>query len=61
MSGVALNRRRAIATALLIWLVNQVIGFGLRDYPLSATAFTWGTLMGIGTLLVVAIDVIKTH
>lgn len=53
MSGVALNRRRAIAIALLIWFMNQVIGFGLRGYPLGATAFTWGFLMGIGTLLVV--------
>ena len=59
MSGVALNRRRAIATALLIWLVNQTIGCGLRGYPLSATAFTWGALMGIGTLLVVAFASIR--
>ncbi|MEO1622348.1 MAG: hypothetical protein AAFU53_15120 [Cyanobacteria bacterium J06632_3] len=59
MSGVVLNRRREIATALLIWLVNQAIGFGLRGYPLSATAFTWGALMGIGTLLVVAFASIR--
>ncbi|MEO0647670.1 MAG: hypothetical protein AAFZ17_16185 [Cyanobacteria bacterium J06650_10] len=59
MSGVVLNRRRAIATALLIWLVNQAIGFGVRGYPLSATAFTWGALMGIGTLLVVAFASIR--
>lgn len=54
MSGVTLLRRRAITIALLIWLVNQSVGFGLRGYPLSATAFTWGALMGLGTLLVVA-------
>lgn len=59
MSGVTLNRRRAIATALLLWLVNQAIGFGLRGYPLSATAFTWGALMGLGTLLVVAFASIR--
>ncbi|MGF1499702.1 MAG: hypothetical protein ACFB8W_23190 [Elainellaceae cyanobacterium] len=54
MSGATLTRRRAIATALLIWLVNQALGFGLRGYPLTATAFTWGALMGVGTLLVAA-------
>jgi hypothetical protein len=59
MSGVVLSRRRAIAIALLIWLVNQIIGFGLRGYPLSATAFTWGALMGIGTLLVVTFASIR--
>ena len=53
MSGAMLSRRRAITVALTIWLVNQVIGFGLRGYPLSETAFMWGALMGIGTLLAV--------
>lgn len=54
MGGVTLLRRRAIAITLLIWLVNQSVGFGLRGYPLSVTAFAWGALMGTGTLLVVA-------
>jgi len=54
MSGVVLNRCRAIVVASLIWFANQAIGFGLRDYPRSATALIWGALMGMGTLLVVA-------
>lgn len=54
ISGIALTRRRAFSVALLIWLVNQSVGFGLRGYPLTTTAFTWGALMGLGTLLVVA-------
>jgi hypothetical protein len=52
MSGVMLTRLQAIAVAGLIWLVNQAIGFGWRGYPLTGVAFTWGGLMGIGTLLV---------
>ena len=55
MAGTILTRRRAIAVALLIWLVNQVIGFALRSYPLTAVAFAWGALMGIGTLLTVIV------
>lgn len=51
--GVMLPRRRAITTVLLIWLANQLIGFGWRGYPQSATAFTWGAVMGLGTLLAV--------
>ena len=53
MSGITLPRRRAIAPALSIWLVNQIIGFIFRDYPLTGTAFMWGVLMGAGTLLAV--------
>ncbi|MFK8186254.1 MAG: hypothetical protein AB8B99_22995 [Phormidesmis sp.] len=53
MSGVILSRQRAIAVALAIWFINQIIGFGLRGYPLASTALSWGALMGIGTLLAV--------
>ncbi|MEM1308013.1 MAG: hypothetical protein AAGF98_00680 [Cyanobacteria bacterium P01_H01_bin.153] len=53
MSGITLPRHRAITIALSIWLVNQIIGFTFRDYPLTGTAFMWGLLMGIGTLLTV--------
>ncbi|MEM9119428.1 MAG: hypothetical protein AAGD09_16345 [Cyanobacteria bacterium P01_F01_bin.56] len=53
ISGLALPRRRAIAVAMLIWVINQAAGFGLRGYPFTMTALTWGALMGLGTLLVV--------
>ncbi|QEY31441.1 hypothetical protein EVJ50_03415 [Synechococcus sp. RSCCF101] len=59
MSGVMLKPRRAVVVALLIWLVNQAIGFGIRGYPLSGMAFTWGSLMGVGTLLVVSLASIR--
>ena len=52
-SGVILKRRQTITVALLLWLVNQTIGFSLRGYPFSATALTWGVLMGVGTLVAV--------
>ncbi|MDY7015137.1 MAG: hypothetical protein SVX43_16385, partial [Cyanobacteriota bacterium] len=54
MAGATLTRQRAIAVALLVWLVNQALGFGLRGYPLTSVALIWGALMGIGTLMVVA-------
>ncbi|NER83366.1 MAG: hypothetical protein F6K42_28200 [Leptolyngbya sp. SIO1D8] len=59
MSGVTLSRRRAISLALAIWLMNQAIGFGVRGYPLTATAFSWGAFMGIGTLLVVFLSSLR--
>ncbi len=55
LSGATLSRRRAVGVALSIWFVNQAIGFGLRGYPLTPVAFTWGALMGIGTLLTVMV------
>ncbi|MGB3534590.1 MAG: hypothetical protein WBA13_13875 [Microcoleaceae cyanobacterium] len=55
MSGATLSRRRAVSVALFIWFVNQTLGFGLRGYPLTPVAFSWGILMGMGTLLSVIV------
>ncbi|MDY7024391.1 MAG: hypothetical protein SWJ54_24090 [Cyanobacteriota bacterium] len=55
LSGATLSRRRAVGVALSIWFVNQAIGFGVRGYPLTPVAFTWGALMGIGTVLAVMV------
>lgn len=55
LAGITLNYRQAIASALLIWLVNQFYGFTVRHYPLSEIAFLWGISMGIGTIVVTLI------
>ncbi|MBP0026851.1 hypothetical protein [Roseofilum sp. Guam] len=52
MSGVILQKRKAITISAMIWSINQLIGFAIRGYPLSGSAFTWGALMGIGILSV---------
>ena len=52
LAGNTLPRKRAIATASTIWLANQLYGFTIRQYPQTAESFTWGLVMGIGTLIV---------
>lgn len=52
IAGNTLPCKRAIATAGTIWLANQLYGFTLRQYPQTAESFTWGLVMGIGTLMV---------
>ncbi|MEM7773411.1 MAG: hypothetical protein AAGA75_22540 [Cyanobacteria bacterium P01_E01_bin.6] len=54
IAGTTLPRRKAISMVLIIWLINQGIGFTFRGYPHTSVSFTWGALMGIGTLLAVA-------
>jgi hypothetical protein len=39
----------------LIWFVNQLYGFTIRHYPLSAIALLWGVTMGLGTIVVTLI------
>lgn len=51
-TGATLTRRKAVLVALAIWLVNQIYGYTLRQYPLAPNSLAWGLLMGVGTLLV---------
>ena len=44
--------RRAVAVALLIWLIDQATGFGPRGYPLEQLSLTWAVVMGAGTVAV---------
>lgn len=55
LAGITLSRRQAIASTLLIWLVNQFYGFTIRHYPISAIAFLWGISMGLGAIAVALI------
>ena len=59
ISGVTLNRKQAIISSIIIWLVNQFYGFTLRQYPQTLESFTWGVVMGLGTLLVTIVASIK--
>ncbi|NEP74364.1 MAG: hypothetical protein F6K25_21055 [Okeania sp. SIO2G4] len=59
ISGVTLNRKQAIISSIIIWLVNQFYGFTLRQYPQTLESFTWGIVMGLGTLLVTILASIK--
>ncbi|WP_190512567.1 hypothetical protein [Leptolyngbya sp. FACHB-321] len=53
LAGITLHRKQAVVSVALIWFVNQVYGFALRDYPLSPIALLWGVTMGLGTVAVV--------
>jgi hypothetical protein len=52
LAGITLNRRQAVVSAGLIWLVNQLYGFTVRQYPLSTIALMWGLTLGLGTVAV---------
>lgn len=59
IAGSTLTPRCALSAVTAIWLVNQLYGYGLRQYPQTAESITWGLVMGLGTLLVVLLASIK--
>jgi hypothetical protein len=58
LAGVTLSRRQAVVSVLLIWFVNQFLGFTVRQYPLSPIALMWGLSMGFAAVAVALIAAI---
>ena len=50
--GNTLTRKKALISATIIWFVNQIYGFTIRQYPQTLESVTWGIVMGLGMLLV---------
>jgi hypothetical protein len=50
VTGNTLTRRKALITAMSIWLANQLYGFTIRQYPRTLESLIWGLVMGVGML-----------
>lgn len=50
LCAVTLNRRDALIGVALVWLGNQMIGYGIAGYPVNADSLSWGAAIGIATL-----------
>ncbi|MCU0535649.1 MAG: hypothetical protein MUD14_17295 [Hydrococcus sp. Prado102] len=59
VAGISLTRQKAIAIPLLVWLVNQIYGFTVRQYPQTIESLIWGLVMGAGTIVVALIAIAR--
>jgi hypothetical protein len=50
LCAVTLNRRDALIGVALVWLGNQMIGYGIAGYPATAESFSWGAAIGVASL-----------
>jgi hypothetical protein len=51
MAALTLPRRAAVMSVVLLWLGNQIIGFGVAGYPLTANAFAWGAALLVAVIV----------
>jgi hypothetical protein len=49
--ALSLSRRDALLLILLVWLANQLVGFTVLHYPLTASTFAWGVVLGAVAVL----------
>jgi len=50
IAGTTLTRQRAMVSASMIWLANQIFGYVWHNYPRTPDSFAWGVVLGIGTV-----------
>jgi hypothetical protein len=51
IAAVTLSRRDAVILAVALWLTNQVVGFGVLNYPWTASTFAWGLAIGAAAVI----------
>lgn len=54
LAAAVMPLRPALITIGLVWAVNQVIGFGILDYPRTANSAMWGIGMAVLVLATTA-------
>ncbi len=45
LAATTLSGRQGVVCLSVIWLVNQALGFSVRNYPLAANTVAWGLMM----------------
>lgn len=59
IAGTTLKPKGAVLIAMSIWLINQIYGYTVRQYPWSADSLLWGFMLGLGTLIVTALALLR--
>lgn len=47
IAALTLDTRRAAALVGAVWLTNQIVGFGFRNYPHTLDTYGWGIAIGV--------------
>jgi hypothetical protein len=54
MAALNVKRRDAYVLMIAVWLANQLVGYGVLNYPRTLDSFAWGAAIGIAALLATA-------
>lgn len=50
LAGLTGTRREAVTITAAAWIANQLVGYGLLDYPRTWDSFGWGAALGIAAV-----------
>jgi hypothetical protein len=62
IAALTLSRRDAFALVGAVWLANQIAGFAVHHYPVTASTLAWGAgLVAVAVLSTIAAQLVKDH
>lgn len=50
-TALTLNRKQVVVFMLTAWAANQLVGFGLKDWPHDPSTLTWGVVMAVSAVV----------
>jgi hypothetical protein len=50
-AALTFSYRNAVLLMMAVWLINQMIGYAVLDYPWTANSLAWGAALGIAAVL----------
>ena len=53
LAAATLPLRQALAVSAALWIGNQIVGYGLIDYPVDGESIAWGIIVGSASLAAV--------
>jgi hypothetical protein len=59
VAGTTLTQKKSIKLMVIIWLINQSLGYSLRNYPRTKESFTWAIAIALGTIMVTILAIFK--
>lgn len=51
LAAAKMDRGTGLALVVVAWLANQIVGYGLLDYPQTANSFAWGGAIGVAAVV----------
>lgn len=51
LAGTKMKRGEGVALVAVAWLSNQIVGYGLLNYPMTADSFAWGAAIGVASIV----------
>ncbi|CAA2139237.1 hypothetical protein [Hyphomicrobium sp. ghe19] len=51
LAGTKMKSGEGVALVVVAWLANQVVGYGILAYPMTADSFAWGAAIGVASIV----------